>query len=113
MKNTYVLYALSYGIFCCASENSTSKKFDAIAIMLENDENKIHENFAKIVTDTDKQDNQKKFGRGSSTHVINLERDGKYVMTANGIVKLPLPDNRRFGRGSSGPGEGSDWNAKL
>ena len=94
------LFVLSCGALCSAAEKKESKKFDAIAFMNENDENKILENLVKKMVSEDQQDNQKKFGRGSfgKNLEVEVQRGGKYVATPQGI--------RCFGRGSSGPGEG-------
>jgi hypothetical protein len=76
MENTCLMYALSFSLFCHASENNINKSHKQKSLMEE-----YHDSFkVSLETENKKQDNLVK-------DVVNKQE-------------------RRFGRGSSGPGEG-------
>ena len=118
MNKKYLLVVLSCGVSCCASENNKQKKYDVLAMMLENDENKIHENFARVIASKDKQD--VKFGSEqpdlTATCILNLE-DKIYQSLKGVISSQEIKDRknneqqnnqRRFGRGSLPETQGVD-----
>src|SRR6266403_1155033 len=98
MKNVYIVCALSGTFFCCAMNRDNSEQRDLTAVCILKFEDKLCQRFKDIITLKDVKDLKKKKD-AEETQGTDLPRGGKYVMTSNGIVKLPLPDNRRFGRG--------------
>lgn len=108
-----ILCALSCAAFCYAMDRNGAKQPDSVAICILNIEDNIYAGIKGIISSQEKKDLKKKKDEEKKQR-IDVQQVGKSVMDKNGrIITLPLSDNRRFGRGSSGPGEGQDLVSKL
>ena len=106
-----ILCALSCAAFCCAMQRNEQP--DVVAMCILKCEDNIYAGLKGIISPQEKRDLEKKKDE-EKKRKIDVPQVGKSVVGKDGrIIMLPLPDNRRFGRGSSGPGEGQKWASKL